>query len=32
MKEHNGGESIPFVMSTSVKFLREYGEDVYDNL
>ena len=32
MKEHNGGECIPVVMSTSVKFLREYGEDVYDNL
>lgn len=28
MKEHNGGESIPVVMSTSVKFLREYGLEV----
>lgn len=28
MKEHNGGECIPVVMSTSVKFLREYGLEV----
>ncbi|XP_029197373.2 rho GTPase-activating protein 8-like [Acropora millepora] len=28
MKENNGGECIPVVMSTSVKFLREYGLEV----
>lgn len=28
MKEHNDGECIPVVMSTSVKFLREYGLEV----